>query len=316
MHDDISETSQIAKELPHSHIDDAIAGAVSGFVTRFTCQPLDVIKIRFQLQVEPITDHYISKYRSITQACTLIVKEEGVSALWKGHVPAQLLSVVYGTGKFTSYNLISKLANDYTFHDRWHHLLHFLAGAGAGIFATIVSFPFDTVRTRLVAQSSNHRVYQGILHCGIEIVRTETPRTFFRGLWPTLLQIAPHSGLQFACYAFFTDVYNQYTHHSGHNFATSMIAGSAAGLVAKTAVYPLDLARKRLQIQGFEHGRKGFGKFFRCNGFVDCIVVSIKTEGLRGLFKGLWPSQLKAAATTALHFTAYEQALMLLNSLR
>lgn len=95
-----------------------------------------------------------------------------------------------------------------------------------------------------------------------------------------------------------------------------MVAGSAAGLVAKTMVYPLDLARKRLQIQGFEHGRKGFGKFFRCHGLIDCLVVSAKNEGAKGLFKGLWASQLKAAATTALHFTAYEQALILLNSLR
>lgn len=27
----------------------AIAGAISGFLTRFTCQPLDVVKIRFQV---------------------------------------------------------------------------------------------------------------------------------------------------------------------------------------------------------------------------------------------------------------------------
>lgn len=30
--------------------DHAIAGAASGFVTRFCCQPLDVIKIRFQVK--------------------------------------------------------------------------------------------------------------------------------------------------------------------------------------------------------------------------------------------------------------------------
>lgn len=48
--------------------------------------------------------------------------------------------------------------------EEWHHSTHFIAGAGAGSVATIVSFPFDTVRTRLVAQSSNHQVYNGVLH--------------------------------------------------------------------------------------------------------------------------------------------------------
>lgn len=76
--------------------DHAIAGAVSGFITRFCCQPLDVIKIRFQLQVEPITNHPVSKYRSVIHAFYSIPKEEGIYALWKGHVPAQLLSIVYG----------------------------------------------------------------------------------------------------------------------------------------------------------------------------------------------------------------------------
>jgi len=48
--------------------------------------------------------------------------------------------------------------------EEWHHTMYFVAGAGASCVGTIISFPFDTMRTRLVAQSNNHRVYNGILH--------------------------------------------------------------------------------------------------------------------------------------------------------
>lgn len=40
----------------------------------------------------------------------------------------------------------------------------------------------------------------------------------------------------------------------------SLVCGCLAGVCAKTSVYPLDVARKRLQIQGFQHYRIGFGK--------------------------------------------------------
>ena len=55
----------------------------------------------------------------------------------------------------------------------------------------------------------------------------------------------------------------EYVHVSGMG---SLLCGSLAGICAKTFVYPFDVARKRLQIQGFQHGRIGFGKV--------CSVVS------------------------------------------
>ena len=57
----------------------AIAGGVAGSVTRLITAPLDVLKIRFQLQFPKSP-----QYASVLGALKLIVKEEGVISLWKG----------------------------------------------------------------------------------------------------------------------------------------------------------------------------------------------------------------------------------------
>lgn len=147
------------------------------------------------------------------------------------------------------------------------------------------------------------------------IVRTETFSSFFRGLTPTLIQIAPNVGCQFFFYEFFTNLYKQYSHQTNETCVSatnSLISGSMAGVLAKTVTYPFDLVRRRMQIQNFEHGRKGFGEFFFCSGMIDCLVRTTKREGIAGLFKGFVPSQLKAAIVSALYFTFYEQSLQFL----
>jgi solute carrier family 25 thiamine pyrophosphate transporter 19 len=68
-----------------SSSESAVAGAVSGAVTRASASPLDILKIRFQLQIENMKQTgkgHLPKYTGVGQAVGLIWKEEGIKAFW------------------------------------------------------------------------------------------------------------------------------------------------------------------------------------------------------------------------------------------
>ena len=85
--------------------DAAIAGLLTGTVTRSIIQPLDVFKIRYQLQVETRAD---AKYQNIRRAFVTIFKEEGIAAFWKGHMAAQYLSAIYMTAQFYGVDVFTR----------------------------------------------------------------------------------------------------------------------------------------------------------------------------------------------------------------
>lgn len=96
----------------------------------------------------------------------------------------------------------------------------------------------------------------------------------------------------------------------------SLTCGSLAGIAAKTIVYPLDLAKKRLEVQGFEDARRHFGRVESYKNVIDCLRTMYGKEGVLSFYKGLKPSILKAAFSTALTFTFYESALYLITEYR
>ena len=60
-------------------------------------------------------------------------------------------------------------------------------------------------------------------------------------------------------------------------------------------------------MQGFEDARKQFGEVRKYTGFLHCCKRVTLEEGLRGLYKGLTPSLLKAALVSGTIFCMYDR---------
>ncbi|KAM6966211.1 mitochondrial thiamine pyrophosphate carrier [Tautogolabrus adspersus] len=306
-----------AQGAAHSPEEAALAGSAAGMVTRALISPFDVLKIRFQLQIERVSSRRPEgKYRGLLQAYRCIHSEEGLFAFWKGHIPAQLLSICFGAVQFASFEFLTEAVHKTTPYDSQTAGVHFVCGGLAACSATVVCQPLDILRTRFAAQGEP-KVYRNLRHAVSTMFRSEGVLTFYRGLAPTLVAVFPYAGLQFFSYNVFKKLLTPSSDagKSGGN-VRSLICGSGAGVISKTITYPFDLFKKRLQVGGFEAARAHFGQVRSYRGLVDCMIQIAKEEGLRGFFKGLSPSLVKAALSTGFTFFWYEFFLNAMHNLR
>ncbi|KAF9092633.1 mitochondrial thiamine pyrophosphate transporter [Mortierella sp. AD031] len=228
----------------------------------------------------------------------------------------------------------------------------FVSGATAGIMATACTYPFDLLRTRFAVQR-DVKVYTGVPQAFRHIFRQEGVKGFYRGMAPALIQVIPYMGVMFGSYdtlkqlaawlksntsvlSSSSDSSAMATHNSKTSFGSTsdppttkkktlgqillgledMACGALSGVISKTAVYPLDLVRKRLQIQGSEQQRNIMGPpppATTTTGSASpttvwrCMAHIVRQEGYLALYKGLLPGILKAAPASAVTFLVFSQ---------
>ena len=140
-----------------------------------------------------------------------------------------------------------------------------------------------------------------------DIWRAEGPKGFFQGLGAGVGQVVPYMGLFFSAYETLRPILASLSLPFGSGDAT---AGILSGVLAKTGVFPLDLIRKRLQVQGPTRARylggkiPDYGKGVWKNG-----KIIVHREGWKGLYRGLGVGLIKSAPASAITMWTYERAL-------
>ncbi|KAF9883878.1 mitochondrial thiamine pyrophosphate transporter [Aspergillus nanangensis] len=294
-----------------------LAGGIAGLVSRFCVAPLDVVKIRLQLQIHSLSDPSSHRdvvgpvYKGTVATMRAIIKEEGITGLWKGNIPAELMYVCYGGIQFTTYRTTTQALS---------HLPHrlplpvesFIAGATGGGLATAITYPLDLLRTRFAAQGPD-RVYTSLMASVREIARNEGAPGFFRGCTAAVGQIVPYMGLFFSTYE---SLRPSLAGLQDLPFGSGdAVAGMIASVFAKTGVFPLDLVRKRLQVQGPTRARYVHRNIPEYVGVFSTLASILRTQGPRGLYRGLTVSLFKAAPASAVTMWTYEKALRLLQEM-
>lgn len=92
-------------------------------------------------------------------------------------------------------------------------------------------------------------------------------------------------------------------------------AGVIGSVIAKTAVFPLDLVRKRIQVQGPTRANYVYNDIPEYTSALRAIGTIARTEGIRGLYKGLPISLIKSAPAGAITVWTYERSLKMLMSM-
>ncbi|XP_022138782.1 mitochondrial thiamine diphosphate carrier 2-like isoform X2 [Momordica charantia] len=251
------------------------------------------------------------------QATRDIFREEGLPGFWRGNVPALLMVMPYSAIQFTVLHRLKTYAagsSKTEAHIQLSPYLSYISGALAGCAATIGSYPFDLLRTILASQGEP-KIYPTMRSAFMDIIRARGFRGLYAGLSPTLVEIVPYAGLQFGTY----DTFKRWTIAWNHRHYNSrpedglssfqlFLCGLAAGTCAKLVCHPLDVVKKRFQIEGLQrHPRYGARVEQRAyRNMFDALRQILKTEGTAGLYKGIIPSTVKAAPAGAVTFVAYE----------
>lgn len=142
-------------------------------------------------------------------------------------------------------------------------------------------------------------VYDNLLHAFIKIVREEGPGELYRGLTPSVIGVIPYAATNYFAYDALRKAYRRISKEEDiGNFATLLI-GSAAGAIASSATFPLEVARKHMQV-GAVGGRQVY------KNMLHALVCIFQQEGVGGLYRGLGPSCMKLVPAAGISFMCYE----------
>ncbi|KAK4555068.1 mitochondrial aspartate-glutamate transporter agc1 [Recurvomyces mirabilis] len=178
-----------------------LAGATAGTCQVVFTNPLEIVKIRLQVQGEAMKAAAREGETITKRSAMWIVRHLGLVGLYKGAMACMLRDAPFSAIYFPTY---AHLKRDYFGESPTKKLgiLQLLtAGAIAGMPAAYLTTPCDVIKTRLQVEARKGEVsYTGIRDAARQILKEEGPKAFFKGGPARILRSSPQFGFTLAGY--------------------------------------------------------------------------------------------------------------------
>jgi len=182
---------------------DLSAGGIAGLVARMCIAPLDVLKIR--MQVQPARELYTvgaksakNTFRADSTARLFrqIVQHEGFYAFWQGNIPALCMVVPFSSIQFAVVGQVRPWLAERSIVEPYSTVV---SSIFAGTLASGLTYPLDLLRTRLAAQK-NKEVYAGVIDAAVQIAKTQGFRGFYAGVGISVVEVVPYAVIGFTSF--------------------------------------------------------------------------------------------------------------------
>jgi len=186
-----------------------LAGSCAGACQVIFTNPLEITKIRLQVQGELISDAVRHSKAIRSKSALDIVRELGLRGLYKGALVCLMRDVPFSAIYFPTYANLKKYMFGWNPVDptmrknlkSWELLS---AGALAGVPAAYLTTPCDVVKTRLQVETTrDNKAYSSIPNAFRSIWKQEGFKAFFKGGLARVCRSAPQFGFTLATYELF-----------------------------------------------------------------------------------------------------------------
>jgi len=156
------------------------SGGLAGAASLFIVYPLDFARTRLAADVGKAGQR---EFTGLVDCISKVAKKGGPLALYQGFMVSVQGIIMYRGAYFGLYDTGVAVLEPKSLFGKWMIAQSVTAVSG------FVSYPFDTVRRRMMMQAGNaNRMYTGTMDCWSKIAKNEGTSAFFKGAWSNVIR--------------------------------------------------------------------------------------------------------------------------------